>query len=333
MNRARFFMTHNHHHPASHNHKGDSHRQLFFSFIITFGFMATEAVGGWLTNSLALLSDAGHMLTDSCALGLSLFAMRIGQKPPSVTKTFGYRRFEVLAALLNGLALWAIVGVILHEAYHRLKTPQDVKALGMIIIAALGLIVNLISMKLLYTHKDENLNIRGAFLHILADSLGSAGALGAGFIILYSGWHLVDPLVSIGICSLILLSSWGLIRDSIHVLLLGVPPHISYRDIEKAILELKGVCCLYDLHIFTIASGHDAVSAHVVIPDGYGSQKELLQEIVRILKDKFSIEHATIQLEESHEMKENRSGTVCLVDTGGNSCSYHPPESGRRKGK
>ncbi len=285
--------------------------------------MLVEAVGGWLSNSLALLSDAGHMLTDAGALGLSLLALKVGDLPPSTTKTFGYRRFEILAALMNGLALWAIVGVILHEAYHRLQAPQAVGAMGMITIAAIGLSVNLMSLYLLHTHKDENLNIRGAFLHVMADSLGSVGALVAGLIILKTGWTLVDPLVSLAICTLILWSSWRLVKDAIHILLLGVPSHINYRDVEQEILSHQGVCCLYDLHIWSIASGHDAISAHVVVPDGFRGKNKLLQNIVGGLRERFGIDHTTLQIEETHALRDERIDTVCKVVGGqGIACAY-----------
>lgn len=297
-------------------------RSLRFSFFLVVSFMLVEAVGGWLTNSLALLSDAGHMLTDAAALGLSLLAMRFGSMPPSRTKTFGYHRFEILAALINGLALWAIVGVILHEAYLRLQAVPEVKALGMIGIAALGLAVNLFSLFLLHGHRDENLNIRGAFLHVLADSLGSVGALAGGLVILYTGWMLADPLVSVGICLLILWSSWGLIREAVHVLLLGVPSHIEYQEVQEAILDHDGVCCIYDLHIWSIASGHDAISAHVVVPDGFKGKNVLLGDIITTLKTRFAIEHATLQIEESHRMRDDRSDLVCRVGGAAPACSF-----------
>jgi cobalt-zinc-cadmium efflux system protein len=266
--------------------------------------MAVEAVGGWLTNSLALLSDAGHMLTDAGALGVSLFALRLGERAASPTKTFGYRRFEVLAALLNGLTLWAIVGLILREAWERLSTPLPIHGAGMLAIAGVGLLVNLASIAVLHRHKDQNLNLRGAFLHVVADSLGSVGALAASVLVLTTGWTLADPLVSVAICGLILWSSWGVVRESLHVLLEGVPLHIDYHDVEAMLLGTEGVCCLYDLHIWSIAGGHEALSAHLVVPDGYVKQRELLRNVATQLREQFGIDHATLQIEESHEMKE-----------------------------
>jgi len=313
-----------HHHDHGHHHGG--RRSLFFSFLMISAFMVVEALGGWYTNSLALLSDAGHMLTDAGALAFSLLALKIGEMPPSLTKTFGYRRFEILAALGNGLALWAIVGVILHEVYTRVQTPPEVKAPLMIAVAAVGLLVNLISIKLLHAHKDDNLNVRGAFLHVLADSLGSVGALVAGLIMLTTGWRLVDPLISLGICLLILWSSWGIVRDAVHILLLGVPAHLDFREVEAEILGHEGVCCLYDLHIWSISSGREALSAHVVVPDGYPRQKELLEEIVSGLDQRFGIGHATIQLEESHRIKDSRLKSMCSIDGGHNACTFPKPE-------
>ncbi len=301
-----------------------SARSLRLSLAITVGFMGAEAVGGWLTNSLALLSDAGHMLTDAAALGLSLFALRIGRLPPSPRKTFGYRRFEILAALFNGLALWAIVAVVLREAYERFGSPPDVHAPGMIAVASLGLVVNLVSLRLLHAHKDTSLNMRGAFLHVLADSVGSVGALAAGLVVAVTGWSPVDPLVSVGICCLILWSSWGLVRDAVHVLLLGVPPHLDYREIEGAILAQEGVCCVYDLHLWSIATGQDALSAHVVVPDGYPRRQGLLRRLTGTLQD-FGIDHATIQIEESHEMKEQRADGACRVGDESSLCAAPGP--------
>ena len=309
-----------HAHTHNHHHHGSS-RSLFLSLALISIFMVIEAVGGWLTNSLALLSDAGHMLTDAGALALSLFALKIGEKPPSITKTFGYRRFEILAALFNGLALWAIVGVILHEAYLRLQAPLAVKATGMMAVAVIGLIVNLVAIRLLHAHKEENINIRGAFLHVMADSLGSVGVLIAGFIILTTGWTLIDPLISLAICFLILWSSWSIIRDAVHILLLGVPPHIAYREVEEAILAHEGVCCLYDLHIWSIVSGQEAVSVHVVVSDGFARQEELLEAIIEGLHEKFGIDHATIQIEESHRIKDARMSSVCRIDKQGRACA------------
>lgn len=304
------------HHHGGPRGAGQSKRGLQLAFGLTVGFMVVEAVAGWLTNSLALLSDAGHMLTDAAALGLSLLAIRIGERPPSATKTFGYRRYEILAALLNGLTLWALVGVLLYEAVLRLAHPPAVKAPGMMIVATLGLVVNLTVMRFLHAHQHESLNVRGAFLHVVADSLGSVGAMAAGLIIWTTGFYLADPLASFAICILILWSSYGLVRDAVHILLLGVPDHIDYAAVETTILERDGVCCLYDLHIWTIESGREAISVHVVVPDGFTGGKALLRAIAADLRAKFGIDHATIQIEESHDLKDSRVDAVCRVGAG-----------------
>ncbi len=326
-----------HLHYEGHCHDASDHpvgtgprRNLLLALALTSSFMVAEVIGGVLTNSLALLSDAGHMLTDAGALALSLLALKVGQAPPSVTKTFGYRRVEVLAALLNGLALWTVVGVVLREAYERLRNPQEIHAVGMMVVAAIGLGVNLVCVRLLQVHKDENLNVKGAFLHVVADSLGSAGALTAGVIVALTGWTLVDPLVSVGICVLILWSSWGLVREAVHVLLLGVPSRLDFQRVRQAILDQEGVCCLYDLHIWSIAPGHEALSAHVVVPDGYRHQRELLNRLVERLRERFGIAHTTIQIEETHEMKDARLDTVCAVPGEGVACSFpqHDPRPG-----
>jgi cobalt-zinc-cadmium efflux system protein len=314
-------------HDHAHGHSSHQGRHLTISFAITFGFMFVEAAGGWITNSLALISDAGHMLTDAGALGFSLLAFRLAAKPPSVTHTFGLRRVEILAALFNGLTLWAIVGVIFRDAWQRFTAPPTVAAKGIIVIAAIGLGVNLASIALLHAHKDQSLNIRGAFLHVAADSLGSVGTLTAGVIILFTGWFWLDPAVSVAICFLILWSSWGLVRDAVHILLLGVPTHLDYKEVEQEILSGSGVCCLYDLHLWSISTHQEALSAHVVVPDGFTGQKELLREIVTGLREKFGIEHATLQIEESHELKEERSG-ICKIDA---ACSACRIPSGKRK--
>jgi len=264
------------------------------------------------------------MLTDTGALGLSLLAMRFGDRPPSPRKTFGYRRVEILAALMNGFALWFVVGLILHEAWGRIQAPPELSAPGVIIVAGVGLAINLVSMGLLHRHREENLNIRGAFLHVAADSLGSIGALIAGVIVWKTGWRMADPLVSLGICGLILLTSWTLVRDAIHILLLGAPAHVDYREVEKLLLSRQGVCCVYDLHIWTISSGREALSAHVVVPRGFDGARELLEGIVADLKNRFGLRHTTLQIEESHDLRNQRSGAHCAGRTDGAGCRYPP---------
>jgi len=302
-----------HSHEHHHGHGGGSTRSMLTAFILTTAFMVVEGVGGYLSNSLALISDAGHMLTDAAALGIGLFAMKLGERPPSVTKSFGYRRFEILAALFNGMALWAIVGVILHEAYARITSPEAVNPVGMVTVASIGLLVNLISIKMLHAHKEESLNVKGAFLHVVADTMGSVGALLAGAAVWLTGWTLVDPLVSAGICALILYSSWGLIKDAVNILLLGVPEHIDYREVEEAIASAEGVCCVYDLHIWAITPGNEALSAHVVVNGDSSPQSKIAGDLALLLKERFNIGHSTIQLESDHGAAGCAVGGLCRV--------------------
>jgi cobalt-zinc-cadmium efflux system protein len=306
--------------------------------------MIVEFIGGWLTNSLALISDAGHMLNDAAALGLGFFAVKLGEKPPSMTKTFGYRRVEILAALLNGLTLWVIVGMILHEAWLRMQAPQEIRPVGMMAVAAAGLVINLLSAKVLHSHKESSLNVKGAFLHVMADTLGSLGAVVAGAIVWKTGWTFADPLMSFAICALILASSWGFLKESVHVLMLGVPSHLEFSKVEGEILATEGVCCVYDLHIWSIQPGTEALSAHVVITEGFEERERVLRELTSKLKEKLGIGHVTLQLETSHESLENHDfctvpgarGKCVVKDScdAGNDCGnkdhprcrhHHPP--------
>ncbi|TAL17637.1 cation transporter [bacterium] len=295
-----------------HHHAGGTKRSLAIAFCLTASFMIVEFIGGWLTNSLALISDAGHMLNDAAALGLGFFAVKLGEKPPSMTKTFGYRRVEILAALLNGLTLWVIVGMILHEAWLRMQSPQEIRPVGMMAVAAAGLAINLLSAKVLHSHKEASLNVKGAFLHVLADTLGSLGAIVAGLIIWQTGWTFADPLMSFAICALILASSWGFLKESTHVLLLGVPAHLEFSKVEEAILTTEGVCCVYDLHIWSIQPGTEALSAHVVIAEGFDEREKVLRTLTSTLKEQLGISHVTLQLETSHESLEDEHG-FCTV--------------------
>src|SRR5581483_10759933 len=227
-------MTHDHDH---HDHQ----RPLRLALALTGGYCVVEFIGGWLTNSLALFSDAGHMLSDVTAMGLSLFAAYIATLPVNSQKTFGYYRAEILAAFLNGLALWLIAGVIFSEAYYRFFTPANVYGSGMVAIAGVGLIVNLASVWLLHGHHQTNLNLRGVFLHMLGDTLGSVGAIVAGILIMWTGWYWVDPLTSVLIGLLILVSSFDLVRESVDVLMQATPRHIDLTEVQQTLEALEGV--------------------------------------------------------------------------------------------
>jgi cobalt-zinc-cadmium efflux system protein len=293
---------HSHRHPHLVHSRRDSargtpQRLLLIVLSLNFGYMLAEAVGGYYSNSLALLSDAGHMLTDVAALGLSLLAVRFASRPATPRKTYGFYRLEILAALANGVTLMVISLLICYEAYHRLRQPQEVRAWSMIWISTGGLAVNLISARLLSHVEEENLNLRGAFLHILGDLLGSVAAIAAGIFILWRGWRWPDPAFSVLISVLIIYSSWRLMSDAVNVLLEGTPSHINAAAVEQAMRMVAGVHDVHDLHIWTITSGRHAVTAHVVIGDLAESYR-ILRELRTVLANGFNLTHATIQLED-----------------------------------
>jgi cobalt-zinc-cadmium efflux system protein len=289
---------HRHDHKHAHSHS-NSRRRLKFVLALTIVYMLAEAIGGFLTNSLALLSDSGHMLADVAALVLAMLALWFASRPVTTSKTYGYYRLEILAALANGVALVVISLLIFYEAIERIKTPkrpEEILGYEVIWIATGGLVVNLFSAWLLHSASEENLNIRGAFLHILGDALGSVGAIAAGLIIWRWGWTLADPIISVVMSLLIVYSSWHLIRESVNILLEGTPSHINVRAIIAAMHEVRGVTDVHDLHVWTISSGKDALSAHVTVTNGaeHRATLEALQE--RLQRD-FNIGHVTIQLE------------------------------------
>jgi len=278
--------------------------RLKLALAISCIYFFAELIGGFLTNSLALLSDAGHMLSDIAALALSLFAFRIAKRPATVSSTYGYHRAEILAALFNGLSLWLIVGVIFAAAYNRFLDPPAVESYGMMIVASLGLLVNVVAGAILYGSHRHNLNLRGAFLHVVSDALGSVGAIAAGLIMLFTGWYVADPVISILIGLLILHSSWNLIKESFSVLMQAVPKGIRLEDVQQALEEVEGVSKVHDLHVWAVTSDIFTLSAHAVVENG-GDFHQVLNGIEDTLKERFNIEHTTIQLEtESREEKE-----------------------------
>jgi cobalt-zinc-cadmium efflux system protein len=278
--------------------------RLKLALAISFIYFFAELIGGFLTNSLALLSDAGHMLSDIAALALSLFAFRIAKRPATVSSTYGYHRAEILAALFNGLTLWLIVGVIFAAAYNRFLDPPAVESYGMMIVASLGLLVNVVAGVILYGSHHHNLNLRGAFLHVVSDALGSVGAIAAGLVMLLTGWYVADPLISILIGLLILHSSWNLVKESLSVLMQAVPKGIRLEDVQQALEEVEGVSKVHDLHVWAVTSDIFTLSAHAVVENG-GDFHQVLNGIEDTLKERFNIEHTTIQLEiESREEKE-----------------------------
>ncbi|HEX8775755.1 MAG TPA: cation diffusion facilitator family transporter [Pyrinomonadaceae bacterium] len=308
--------THQHgEHAHAHGRASRSRRRLRLVLILTALYMVAEALGGWWSGSLALLADAGHMLADVAALALALVAMWFSARPATSSKTFGYYRLEILAALINGVALVLISFLIFYEAYHRLAAPPQVKSTMMMVVAIGGLCVNLLCAWLLHGDHEEDLNVRGAWLHIMGDALGSVGAIAAGVLMSLYGWYTADPLFSFIIALLIVWSSWNLIRESTNVLLEGTPAHINLAAVEDAILQTDGVQDVHDLHIWTITSGREALSAHVIHIETI-SQPDLLKELRTKLHDRFGVDHLTIQMEtadfEDDTFHFCHAGTACF---------------------
>ena len=264
--------------------------------LMTASVMVLEIIVGWLSHSLALLADAGHMATDVAALGMSLAAIWITRQPATRTKTYGFYRTEILAAFLNGLILWLIVVWIGYEATQRFFHPPVVEARMMFLTAVIGLGANLGCSWVLQRSQGQSLNLRSAYLHVLADAVGSVSVIGAAVVIWTTGWHLADPLASLLVCAIILLGSWGLIRQSVNILLEGAPTHIDVTDVMQAMQTVPGVRRVHDVHVWTITSGMEAMSGHVVIQNLSLSQR-VLADLNSLLCDRFGIHHATLQLE------------------------------------
>jgi len=271
-------------------------RRLSITLVLVVVYMVAELVGGMLTNSLALLADAGHMLGDAAALGLALFALWFARRPASSKHTFGYYRTEILAALANGATLIAVAGIILIEAIQRLGRPPDVEGGLMTGIAAGGLVVNLLGLWILSGGRHDSLNIRGAWLHVFTDMLGSVQAIVAGVLILKFGWTWADPVASILIAVLVVYSAWALLKESVAVLMQRAPGHVDIDELRAGILALDGVAGVCELHVWTITSGMDSMSAHVVVEDGRGDRL-MLQQVRDLVHERFGIDHVTIQLE------------------------------------
>jgi cobalt-zinc-cadmium efflux system protein len=284
-------------HSATDQTRGASQRVLLLVLCLNFSYMLAEAIGGYYANSLALLSDAGHMLTDVAALALSLLAVRFASRPATPRKTYGFYRLEILAALANGVTLMVLSLLICYEAYDRLREPQEVRAGTLIAISTGGLAVNLISAWALSRLHEENLNLRGAFLHVLGDLFGSLAAIGAGVLILWRDWRWADPAFSVIISLLIIYSAWRLLSDAVNILLEGAPSHINPAAVEEAMRTVEGVNEVHDLHIWTITSDRHALTAHVVIGDLSESYR-ILRELRAILASRFGLTHSTIQLED-----------------------------------
>jgi cobalt-zinc-cadmium efflux system protein len=272
---------------------------------LTGSFMVLEVVGGWLSGSLALLADAGHMLTDVGALALSLLTAWIAQRPADASKTYGYLRWEILAALVNGAALFGIAGWVVLEAIERIQHPGPIRSGLFLAIATAGLVVNLVSLAVLHGSRHGSLNARGAYLHVLGDALGSVGALTAAAIIWLTGWTVADPIASVVLSLLILVGAWRLLRESTDILLDAVPRHVAMAEVQQRILGVSGVAAVHDLHVWTVVNGVVAMSGHAVVPE-LDSHPEVLDGI-RTEMAALGIGHVTMQLEVADECEEVRA--------------------------
>jgi cobalt-zinc-cadmium efflux system protein len=285
-------MSHAHRETAAARSRG----ALGVTLGLTAGFLVVEVLGAWLTGSLALLADAGHMLADAGGLALALFATWIAARPPTPAKTYGYYRAEILAAVVNSLVLLLVAGAILVESYERLRTPPVVLAAPMLVVATLGLAVNVVGAWLLHRGAAASLTVRSAYFEVLSDALSSLAVLAAAVITLATGWRRADPVASAAIGLLIIPRTWGLLRQAVNVLLEGVPAHLEVGEIERAMTDVAGVRRVHDLHVWTLTSGREAMSAHVVVEDVRESER-LLEELHALLHARFGIDHTTIQIE------------------------------------
>lgn len=288
---------HGHSHDHDHNHgRGADRRALSIVFALTTAFMVVEVVGGLITGSLALLADAGHMLSDAFSLGLALVAVWLASRPATPNRSFGYKRAEILAALLNGVTLVAISVWILVEAYNRLREPPEILGGWMLAVATLGLVVNIVGVLILSRSGGESLNVQGALRHVVADVMGSVGAIVAALVILATGWRYADPLISALIGLLVLASSWKLLRDSTNILLEGTPPGMDANKVGRSMAAAEGVREVHDLHVWTITSGFPALSAHVLVgheEDCHARRRDLEDLLAR----EYGIKHTTLQVD------------------------------------
>jgi len=270
--------------------------RLWIAFGLTGTFMLVEIAGGMITGSLALISDAMHMLTDAMALLLALVAIRAGRKAADLMRTYGYARFEILAAAVNALVLLGVAFYILYEAYQRLSAPQDIQSLGMLAVAVVGLIVNLISMRMLAGAKDESLNVKGAYLEVWADMLGSIGVIVGAALIWFTGWRWVDSALAVGIGFMVFPRTWVLLRECVNILLEGVPPGMSLQAVRAAIAGTAGVASIHDIHLWAVTQSNPMLTGHVVLAAGADGE-QVRRAIEDRLQADFDLHHTTLQME------------------------------------
>lgn len=305
-----------HDHPHEHIH-GANKKTLRISFIIITAYMVIEVIGGFMTNSLALLSDAGHMLSDAISLGIALLAFTVGEKAADYSKTYGYRRFEILAAVLNGVTLVSIAVYIFHEAIQRFQNPPVIASTGMLMVASVGLLVNILVAWIMMRGADvrENLNMRGAFLHVISDMLGSIGAITAALLIMFLGWAWADPLASVVVAALVLRSGYQVTKSGLHVLMEGTPHNVDIRAVIQTIQDTEGIQSVHDLHIWSITSGLNALSCHVTVCEqmSVAESEPLLRQLEHELEHQ-NIHHTTIQLETSAHLHDD--SILCRAGAG-----------------
>lgn len=294
-----------HSHSEEHSHgsgggldhgAGANKKALAVVLAFTTTYMFAEVIGGLLTGSLALLADAAHMLSDNIALGLALFAFWLAAKPPTPNKSFGYKRAEILAALFNGVTIVAVSIWIFYEAYNRFQDPPEVLGGWMMVVAVIGLVINLAGMLILTRSAGKNLNMQGALRHVIADLLGSVGVIAAALVILLTGWNYADPLISVFIGALVLFSSWKLLRDSVSILLESSPPGMDAEQVGKKMAGVEGVEEVHDLHIWMVTSGFPALAAHVLVGEDENCHQKR-RDLEDLLQKNFDIDHTTLQMD------------------------------------
>jgi cobalt-zinc-cadmium efflux system protein len=289
-------MSHSHDH--HHDQTSSNMRRVIIALVLTGIFMVVEVIGGILSGSLALLADAGHMLSDTIALGLAAVAFSVSKRPGDKKLTYGYQRFQILAAFVNGLSLLAIVGWILFEAVQRFITPSDVMGETMLIVASAGLVVNIIAFAILHSGDKENLNIRGAALHVAGDLLGSVAAIIAAVVIIYSGWMAIDPILSIAVAMLILKSAWSLVRRSAHVLLEGAPDWLDVPAMqERIIAQVPQVAGVHHVHVWGLTPQDLMMTMHVRLSGELDNPTSVIRQIKKIMLDDYGVGHSTIEIE------------------------------------
>lgn len=286
-------MSEGHSHAIPENKKETT---LWIAFALTSTFLLAEAVAGILLNSLALLADAAHMFTDAAALGIALAAIRVARRPADARRSFGYHRFEILAATFNALLLFGVAIYILYEAYQRFRSPAEIQTTGMLVIATLGLIINLISMRMLSGGKESSLNLKGAYLEVWSDMLGSLGVIVGAVVIRFTGWAWVDTLIAVGIGLWVLPRTWILLKESLNILLEGTPAGVEPDEVTQAMLDVEGVTGIHDLHVWVLTSGKNSLTAHVVHAPEVATGA-LINKLKGVLAERFNVFHTTFQCE------------------------------------